>query len=138
MRKNQQQMLVRVWGSAPSSQASCSTPASLTDKAQGLLNARSQSVPPSSCCINANTVKQLTGSLCSWKIFSRLQRLFTIRLTSSHLLVSSLFFSHIPSPSPGELPDPGVEPPSPALQANSLQTEPPGTLPCAFHTPLNP
>ena len=29
-------------------------------------------------------------------------------------------------PSPGDLPDPGVEPRSPALQADSLPSEPPG------------
>ena len=29
-------------------------------------------------------------------------------------------------PSPGDLPDPGVEPASPALQADSLPREPPG------------
>ena len=29
-------------------------------------------------------------------------------------------------PSPGDLPDPGIEPKSPALQADSLPSEPPG------------
>ena len=32
----------------------------------------------------------------------------------------------MPCPSPGDLPNPGLEPRSPALQAASLQTEPPG------------
>ena len=31
-----------------------------------------------------------------------------------------------PFPSPGDLPDPGTEPRSPALQADSLPSEPPG------------
>ena len=31
-----------------------------------------------------------------------------------------------PFPSPGDLPDPGIEPGSPALQADSLRSEPPG------------
>ena len=31
----------------------------------------------------------------------------------------------MPFPSPGDLPDPGIEPESPALQADSLPTEPP-------------
>ena len=31
-----------------------------------------------------------------------------------------------PFPSPGDLPDPGIEPGSPALQAVSLQTKPRG------------
>ena len=32
----------------------------------------------------------------------------------------------LPFPSPGDLPDPGIEPGSPALQANSLSSEPSG------------
>ena len=32
----------------------------------------------------------------------------------------------LPFPSPGNLPDPGTEPRSPALQADSLPSEPPG------------
>ena len=32
----------------------------------------------------------------------------------------------LPFPSPGDLPDPGIEPGSPALQADSFTTEPPG------------
>ena len=32
----------------------------------------------------------------------------------------------MPFPSPGDLPDPGIEPGSPALQANALPSEPPG------------
>ena len=36
------------------------------------------------------------------------------------------YWSSLPFPSPGDLPDPGIEPRSPALQADSLPTEPPG------------
>ena len=36
------------------------------------------------------------------------------------------YWSGLPFPSPGDLPDPGVEPGSPALQADSLPSEPPG------------
>ena len=36
------------------------------------------------------------------------------------------WWSGLPFPSPGDLPDPGIQPLSPALQANSLLTEPPG------------
>ena len=32
----------------------------------------------------------------------------------------------LPFPSPGDLPDPGMEPGSPALQADSSPSEPPG------------
>ena len=50
----------------------------------------------------------------------------------AHLALLSMKFSRqeywsgLPFPSPGDLPDPGIEPGSPALQANSLLSEPPG------------
>ena len=36
------------------------------------------------------------------------------------------YWSGLPFPSPGDLPDPGTEPQSPALQADTLPSEPPG------------
>ena len=36
------------------------------------------------------------------------------------------YWSEYPFPSPGDLPDPGIEPRSSALQADSLLSEPPG------------
>ena len=36
------------------------------------------------------------------------------------------YWSGLPFSSPGDLPDPGIEPLSLALQADSLQSEPPG------------
>ena len=36
------------------------------------------------------------------------------------------YWSGLPFPSPGALPDPGIEPRSPALQADTLSSEPPG------------
>ena len=36
------------------------------------------------------------------------------------------YWSGLPFPSPGDLPDPGIEPGSPALQADSLPVEPEG------------
>ena len=36
------------------------------------------------------------------------------------------YWSGLPFPSPGDLPDPGIEPGSPALQADTLPSEPPG------------
>ena len=36
------------------------------------------------------------------------------------------YWSGLPFPSPGDLPDPGTEPMSPVLQADSLLSEPPG------------
>ena len=35
-------------------------------------------------------------------------------------------WSRLPFPSPGDLPDPGIKPRSPALQADTLPSEPPG------------
>ena len=36
------------------------------------------------------------------------------------------YWSGLPFPSPGDLPNPGIEPVSPALQADALSSEPPG------------
>ena len=36
------------------------------------------------------------------------------------------YWSGLPFPSPGDLPDPGIEPRSPALQADALTSEPSG------------
>ena len=46
------------------------------------------------------------------------------------------YWSGLPFPSPGDLPDPGIEPRSPALEADALTSEPPGKphtgyIPCA-------
>ena len=38
------------------------------------------------------------------------------------------YWSGLPFPSPGDLPDPGIKPGSPALQADALPSEPPGKL----------
>ena len=35
-------------------------------------------------------------------------------------------WSGLPFPSPGDVPDPGIEPRSPTLQADALPSEPPG------------
>ena len=36
------------------------------------------------------------------------------------------YWSGLPFPFPGDLPDPGIEPGSPALEAEALTSEPPG------------
>ena len=38
------------------------------------------------------------------------------------------YWSGLPFPSPGDLPNPGIEPEFPALQADALPSEPPGKL----------
>ena len=45
------------------------------------------------------------------------------------------YWHGLPFPSPGDLPEPGIEPGSPALQAESLQSEPPGK-PLCLHSSL--
>ena len=45
------------------------------------------------------------------------------------------YWSGLPFPSPGNLPNPGIEPGSPAFQADALTSEPPGKpLPTVKHT----
>ena len=59
-------------------------------------------------------------------------RLFVIPWTVAHQAPPSMefprqeYWSGLPFPSPGDLPDPGFEPGSPALQADAFQSEPPG------------
>ena len=65
------------------------------------------------------------------KSLSRVQ-LFATPWTVAHQAPPSMGFSRqeywsgLPSLSPGDLPDPGIEPRSPALQADALPSEPPG------------
>ena len=49
------------------------------------------------------------------------------------------YWSGLPCPPPGDLPDPGIEPRSPAspvLQVDSLPTEPPGKPPILWYVSL--
>ena len=68
---------------------------------------------------------------CSVKSLSRV-RLFATPWTVAHQACLSMGFSRqdywsgVPFPSPGDLPDPGIEPGSPTLQADALTSEPPG------------
>ena len=58
--------------------------------------------------------------------------LFATPWTAAHQAPPSMGFSRqeywsgLPFPSPGDLPDPGIEPGSPAFQADTLTSEPPG------------
>ena len=59
-------------------------------------------------------------------------RLFATLWTVAHQAPLSMGFSRqeywsgLPFPSPGDLPDPGIEPRSPTLRADALTFEPPG------------
>ena len=65
------------------------------------------------------------------KSLSRVQ-LFATPWTVAHQAPPSMGFSRqeywsgLPFPSPGDLPDPGIKPRSPTLQADALTSEPPG------------
>ena len=65
------------------------------------------------------------------KLFSRV-RLFATPWTVVYQAPPSMGFSReeywsgLPFPSPVDLPDPGIEPESPVLQADALTSEPPG------------
>ena len=48
---------------------------------------------------------------------------------SIHGIFQAWVLEWLPFPSPGDLPDPGIEPRSPALRADALPSEPPGNLP---------
>ena len=73
----------------------------------------------------------LRSCLCLVKLLSRVQ-LFVTPWTVAYQAPPSMGFSRqecssgLPFPSPGDLPDPGIEPGSPALQADALPTEPSG------------
>ena len=52
----------------------------------------------------------------------------SLPVPSVHGILQKEYWSGLPSPSPGDLPDPGIKtvsPVSPALQVGSLATEPP-------------
>ena len=59
-------------------------------------------------------------------------RLFATLWTEAYQASPSMGFSSqerwsgLPFPSPGDLPDPGIEPGSPSLEADALTSEPPG------------
>ena len=65
------------------------------------------------------------------KLLNRV-RLFAAPWTVAYQAPPSIEFSRqeywsgLPFPSPGDLPNPGIEPGSPALQADTLSSEPPG------------
>ena len=75
------------------------------------------------------------------KLLSRI-RLFATPWTVAHQAPPSMAFSRqdswsgLPFPSPGDLPDPGIKPGSPALQADTLPSEPPGKPVISFRSLL--
>ena len=76
----------------------------------------------------------LTGA----QSLSHVQLFVTPWIVALHIPLSMDFsrqeyWRGLPCSSPGDLPDPGMKPGSPALQADSLLSEPPGKLPIIGH-----
>ena len=78
-------------------------------------------------------------SYSAWKVKVKVKmkslsrvRLFATPWTVAYQAPPSMGFSRqqywsgLPFPSPGDLPDPGIEPRCPTLQADTLTSEPPG------------
>ena len=73
-------------------------------------------------------------SITKWSEVNSLSRvqLFATSWTVAHQAPPSMgfsrqeYWSRLPFPSPGDLPHPGIEPGSPAFQADALTSEPPG------------
>ena len=80
---------------------------------------------------NAGDLVLIPGLGSEVKSISHVQ-LFATPWTVAHQPPRSMRFSRqehwsgFPFPSPGDLPDPGIKPRSPALQADALTSEPPG------------
>ena len=81
------------------------------------------------------TFKPFISKSSKWvKLLNRV-RLFSTPWTVAHQAPPSMkcsrqeFWSGLPLPSPGDLPDPGIKPGSPTSQADTLLSEPPGNPP---------
>ena len=82
----------------------------------------------------------LLDTMCPLSIFIFFKSLSCVRLfvtswTAAHQAPQSMGFSRqeywsgLPFPSPGDLPNPGIKPGSPTLEADALTSEPPGKPP---------
>ena len=83
-------------------------------------------------CFSAAILRGFSGSVkVKVKLLSRVW-LFATLWTVAYQATPSVGFSRqaywsgLPFPSPGDLPNPGIEPRSPTLQAHALPSEPPG------------
>ena len=74
---------------------------------------------PSSMIESESEIAQLCPTLCNpWTVAH--QALPSMEFSRQE------YWSRLPFPSPGNLPDPGIEPRSPTLQADALTSVPPG------------
>ena len=85
----------------------------------------------STCYTHTSSYTHPSISLTREKSLSHVQ-LFAIPWTVAYQAPPSMgffrqeYWSGLPFPSPGDLPNPGIEPRSPALQADILPSKPPG------------
>ena len=79
------------------------------------------------------------GAVCVLKVKVKMKSLSHVQLFATPWTVDyqappamgcswQEYCNGLPFPSPGDLPDPGIEPGSPAFQADTLTSEPPGKL----------
>ena len=98
---------------------------------------KSEGIPEDICCFIDYT-KAFDYVKVKVKSLSRV-RLFATPWTVAYQAPPSMGFSRpeywsgLPFPSPGDRPDPGIEPRSPTLEAGALPSEPPGN-PCVKWT----
>ena len=89
------------------------------------------------CCLSRYRVgdRDAPCPMCSSHLLSRV-RLFATPWTTGHQAPLSMgfpreeYWSGLPFPSPGDLPNPEIKPSSPALAGRVFTTEPPGKPPC--------
>ena len=108
---------------------------------RSLLEASLQSLPLSSHGLPCVPLLSLCESLCCknthWTVKVKVKSLSRVRLFATPWTVAyqappsmgfsrQEYWSGLPFPSPGDLPDPGIEPGSPAFQADALTSEPAG------------
>ena len=84
-------------------------------------------------CVGGEINQEFGGNIYTLVVSSLSRvRLFATPWTVAYEAPPSMGFSRqeywsgLPFPSPGDLPDPGIEPRSPALQADALPSKPPG------------
>ena len=69
-------------------------------------------------CVHAQSLSRVQLSVIPWSVAH--QAPLTVEFSKQK------YWSGLPFPSPGELPDPGIKPASPALASGLFTTEPPG------------
>ena len=69
-------------------------------------------------CVHAQSLSRVQLSVIPWSVAH--QAPLTVEFSKQK------YWSVLPFPSPGDLPDPGIEPASPALASGLFTTEPPG------------